>query len=83
MKRLTGAIGKSGKFTLGYVPKKITRKGASEESAAQQRVMHSADLQQAFHPDGTVNEAYTTLYHEAAISQGIIDKDAEPDFSAF
>lgn len=83
MKRLTGVIGKSGKFALGYVPQKMTRKGASDESAAQQRVMHSAELQQAFLPDGTVNDAYTTLYHEAAINQGIIEEDAEPDFSAF
>lgn len=83
MRRLTGVVGKDGKFVIGKT--RVTQKhdGYREESREMQRLLHSAELIQPFLADGTRNTAYSTIYHEQAISQGIIDKDAAPDFHKF
>lgn len=83
MKRLTGVVGKDGKFIIGKVPKQKLHEGYHEESRALQRATHAAELIQPFNPDGTRNPAYSAVYHDAAIRQGIIDEDPEPDFQKF
>lgn len=83
MKRLTGVVGKDGKFLIGKVPKNHLHDGYREESRSLQRAVHSAELIQPFKPDGMRNPAYSAVYHDAAIRQGIIDEDPEPDFQKF
>ena len=83
MKRLTGVVDKNGNFVVGKPPKTIRHPGYKDENREMQRLTHSAELVQAFHPDGTRNMAYSTLYHDQAIKQGIIDEDPEPDFQRF
>lgn len=83
MRRLTGVVGKDGKFVVGKVPKNHLHEGYKEESRSLQRAIHSAELIQPFNPDGTKNIAYGSVYHDAAIRQGIIDEDPEPDFQKF
>jgi hypothetical protein len=83
MKRLTGAVDKNGNFVVGKVPKSARHPGYKQEHTEMQRLTHAAELVQAFNPDGTRNTAYSTLYHEQAITQGIIDEDPLPDFQRF
>jgi hypothetical protein len=83
MQRLTGAVDKEGNFVIGKIPKTHRHGGFGEENRSMQTITHSADLVQMFNPDGTPNKAYSTIYHEAAIRQGIIDVDPEPDFQRF
>src|ERR1035437_3238149 len=58
MKRLTGAVDKNGNFVVGKIPKTSRHPGYKEENREMQRLTHSAELVQAFHPDGTRNTAY-------------------------
>jgi hypothetical protein len=83
MKRLTGAVDKNGNFVVGKIPKSAQHPGYKEENHDMQRLTHAAELVQAFHPDGTRNTAYSTIYHDAAIRQGIIEEDQTPDFQRF
>jgi hypothetical protein len=83
MRRLTGAVDKNGNFVVGKIPKISRHPGYKEENHEMQRLTHAAELVQAFNPDGTRNTAYSTLYHDAAIKQGIIDEDPIPDFQRF
>ena len=83
MTRLIGAVDKNGNFIIGKVSKSHRHSGYSEERQAIERVTHAAELVQPFNPDGTRNTAYSTIYHEQAIHQGIIDEDPEPDFQKF
>lgn len=83
MKRLTGAVDKDGNFVIGKVTKNVRHPGYGNENREMQRLTHSAELVQAFNPDGTRNTAYSTLYHEQAIEQGIIDEDPVQDYQRF
>lgn len=83
MKRLTGVVDKDDKFVIGKVPKNHLHDGYREEKRALDRTTHSAELIQPFNPDGTRNPAYSAVYHDAAIRQGIIDEDPEPNFQKF
>lgn len=83
MKRLTGVVDKDGNFIVGKITKNVRHPGYGNENREMQRLTHSAELVQAFNPDGTRNTAYSTLYHEAAIKQGIIEEDPEPNFQKF
>lgn len=82
MKRLTGVVA-NGKFIVGKTRMSLGHDGVSEERRSRQRVIHSAELVQPFKPDGTINPDYGTLYHDAAIRQGIIDEDPEPNYQKF
>jgi hypothetical protein len=83
MTRLIGAVDKNGNFVIGKVSRNRYHSGFLEESREIQRAIHAAELIQPFKPDGTRNTAYSTLYHNQAIRQGIIDEDPEPDFQKF
>ena len=83
MKRLTGVVDKDGNFVIGKLPKSRRHPGYKQENHDIQRLTHAAELVQPFKPDGTRNTAYSTIYHERAIEQGIIDEDPEPDFQRF
>jgi hypothetical protein len=83
MKRLTGAVDKNGNFVVGKTPKTPRHSGYKEENNDMQRLTHAAELVQPFHPDGTRNTAYSTIYHEQAIKQGIVEEDPLPDFQRF
>lgn len=83
MKRLTGAVDKNGKFVIGKTFKSKRHPGYKLENHDMQRLTHAAELVQPFNPDGTRNSAYSTLYHEAAIEQGILDIDPTSDFHRF
>ena len=83
MKRLTGAVDKDGNFVIGKIPKSVRHPGYKHENNDMQRITHAAELVQPFNPDGTRNPAYSTIYHQAAINQGVIDEDPSPDFQRF
>ncbi len=83
MKRLTGGIDKNGKFVLGLSPHETRHCGFKEENREMQRITHVAELVQMFTPDGKPNPFYTTIYHDAAIRQGLIDEDPQPNFQKF
>ena len=83
MIRLTGVVDKNGNFVIGEIPKRVRHPGYKEENHDMQRLTHAAELVQPFNPDGTRNTAYSTIYHDAAIKQGIIDEDSLPDFQRF
>lgn len=83
MRRLTGVVDSKGNFRIGKPSVYEKHSGHRDEAIAMQAHLHAAELQQPFKPDGTPNEAYTTLYHEQAIKQGIIAEDAVPDFQKF
>lgn len=83
MTRSIGAIDDSGKFVIGARPKDRRHDGFKNENAEMQRLTHTAELQQPFNADGTVNENYTTLYRGQAKKQGLIGEDPVADFHMF
>lgn len=83
MKRLVGAIDKSGNFIPGKVTKYTRHEGYKDENREMQRITHAAELVQPFLPNGEVNENYGILYHDMAIQQGVIDEDPDIDYQKF